>query len=195
MPRGGKRPNSGPKKSTSPYGESTVMMRIPLSLKEPLSEALTKYKQTLLKIGTEWPSVGIKEPLVLPMSAWKVAAGQSHFPSPAQQYATDFDLGEFLITNKPATFMYTVGKEYDSMIDVGIMPGSRLLIDRSLPHRSGSIVIALVNGEEVIKRLYNYKGVIELRSENKDKNYPPITFTESDELIIVGVHKWTITGS
>ena len=149
----------------------------------------------LQKIGTEWPMAVIKSPLLIPMSEYSVAAGQSFFPSPAQQYATQFDLGEHLITNPPSTFLYHVGKEYDSMTDVGIMPGSTLIIDRSLPHRSGSIVLAMVNGEELVKRLYNYKSVVELRSENTDKNYPAITFKDTDELLIVGVHKWTITGS
>lgn len=195
MPRGGKRENSGPKKSTSPYGEATVMKRIPLSLKVPISQLLNNHKLMLQKIGTEWPLVEFKSPIILPMSEFKVAAGQSFFASPAQQYATPFNLGEFLIPNPPSTFFYTVGKEYDSMIGVGIMPDSRLLIDRSLPVRSGVIVLALVNGEELVKRFYKYKGVIELRSENKDKNYPPITFKEGDELIIAGVHRWTITGS
>jgi len=192
---GGKRPNSGPKRSTSPYGEATVMKRIPLSLKDPIDQILNNHKLILQKIGTEWPIVEFKSPMVLPMSEFKVAAGQSFFSSPAQQYATPFNLGEFLITNPPSTYLYTVGKDYDSMISAGIMPNSRLIIDRSLPHRSGMIVLASVNGEELIKRLYKYNGVIELRSENEQKNYPPITFKEGDELIIIGVHKWTITGS
>lgn len=54
-------------------------------------------------------------------------------------------------------------------------------------YMSSHIVLAVVNGEKVVKRLYKWRNVIELRSENKEKNYPPVVFKEGDELIIEGV--------
>jgi DNA polymerase V len=45
--------------------------------------------------------------------------------------------------------------------------------------------VAVVDGEYTIKRLYKYRGRIELRPENPD--YPAITFEEGSELQIWGV--------
>ena len=73
------------------------------------------------------------------------------------------------------------------MIDVGILPNALLIVDRSINPKSSHIVLAVVNGEKVVKRLYKWRNVIELRSENKKKNYPPLAFKEGDELIIEGV--------
>lgn len=73
------------------------------------------------------------------------------------------------------------------MIDAGILPNGLLIVDRSKTPRTSDIVIAVVDGEKIVKRLYKYRDNIELRSENSHKNYPPIVFTEGDELIIEGV--------
>ena len=73
------------------------------------------------------------------------------------------------------------------MIDIGVMPGALLVIDKSLTARSGRTVVAIVDDEYVVKRLYSYMGIIELRSMNEAKNYPPITFKEGQELVIEGV--------
>ena len=73
------------------------------------------------------------------------------------------------------------------MINVGIYPNSLLIVNRSITPKSSHIVVAVVNGEEVVKRLYKWHDVIELLSENKEKNYPPIVFTEGQELVIEGV--------
>ena len=97
------------------------------------------------------------------------------------------DLNKHLIKNPPATFYYNVGNAYDSMIDVGILPNALLIVDRSITPKSSHIVVAVVNGEEVVKRLYKWRNVIELRSENKEKNYPAIVFSEGQELVIEGV--------
>ena len=73
------------------------------------------------------------------------------------------------------------------MIDVGILPEALLIIDRSITPKSSHIVLAHVEGEIMVKRLYKWKGVVELRSENKERKYPAITFKEGQELIVAGV--------
>ena len=73
------------------------------------------------------------------------------------------------------------------MVSVGIFPNALLIVNRSIIPKSSHIVVAVVDGEEVVKRLYKWRDVIELRSENKDKNYPPIVFSEGQELVIEGV--------
>jgi DNA polymerase V len=111
----------------------------------------------------------------------RISAG---FPSPAGDYAEDgLDLNNYLVQNKPATFMFTVRGE--SMIVAGIHDGDKVVVDRALKAKHRDIVVAVVNGEYTIKRLYKYRGRIELRPENPD--YPVITFEEGSELQIWGV--------
>lgn len=111
----------------------------------------------------------------------RISAG---FPSPAGDYAEDgLDLNNYLVKNKPATFMFTVRGE--SMIGAGICDADKVVVDRALKAKHNDIVVAVVNGEYTIKRLYKYRGSIELRPENPD--YQPITFTEGHELQIWGV--------
>lgn len=124
----------------------------------------------------------------LPIYSGKVSAGQSRFPSPAQDYEQEeLDLNKHLISNPPATFFFRVGNSYDSMIDVGILPNALLIVDRSITPKSSDIVLAELEGELMVKRLYKWRGTVELRSENKDREYPPITFTEDQELVVWGV--------
>jgi DNA polymerase V len=111
----------------------------------------------------------------------RISAG---FPSPAGDYVEDgLDLNNYLIQNKPATFMFTVRGE--SMIVAGIHDGDKVVVDRALKAKHKDIVVAVVDGEYTIKRLYKYRERLELRPENP--NYPPITFNEGSELQIWGI--------
>jgi DNA polymerase V len=124
----------------------------------------------------------------LPIYSGKVSAGQSRFPSPAQDYEQEeLDLNKHLIQNPPATFFFRVGNSYDSMIDVGILPNSLLIVDRSMNAKSSDIVLAEVEGELMVKRLYKWRGNVELRSENQAMAYHAITFGEGQELVVWGV--------
>ena len=117
----------------------------------------------------------------LKLLSHRISAG---FPSPAGDYAEDgLDLNNYLVQNKPATFMFTVRGE--SMIGAGICDADKVVVDRALKAKHNDIVVAVVDGEYTIKRLYKYRGRIELRPENLD--YQPITFTEGNELQIWGV--------
>lgn len=111
----------------------------------------------------------------------RISAG---FPSPAADYAEDgLDLNEYLVRNKPASFMFTV--KGDSMINAGIVEGDKVIVDRSINAKSKDIVVAVVNGEYTIKRLYKTSSKVELRPENP--GYQPIVFKEGSELEIWGV--------
>lgn len=106
------------------------------------------------------------------------------FPSPAADYAEDgLDLNDYLVRNKPASFMFTV--KGDSMMNAGIVEGDKVIVDRSVNPKSKDIVVAVVNGEYTIKRLYKFAAKVELRPENP--NYQPIVFKEGSELEIWGV--------
>lgn len=106
------------------------------------------------------------------------------FPSPAADYAERvLDLNEYLIIHRATTFLFTVIG--DSLKDIGIFDGDKVVVDRAIEARHRHIVIAVVNYEYTIKRLYKRGGVIELRPENPA--YPTIRFKDMDELIIWGV--------
>jgi DNA polymerase V len=132
----------------------------------------------------------------IPFYEGKVRAGQSRFASAAQDYEMkELDLNQLLITDPPATFMISVATDCDSMIDVGIYPGSKLIVNKALgpKAKSSNIVIAIVDGEYVVKRLYKRFKIVRLLSENKAKAYPPIEFSEGQELMIWGVVQHVIT--
>jgi DNA polymerase V len=111
----------------------------------------------------------------------RISAG---FPSPAADYAEDgLDLNDYLVRNKPASFMFTV--KGDSMMNAGIVEGDKVIVDRSVNAKSKDIVVAVVNGEYTIKRLYKTDNKVELRPENPA--YQSIVFKEGSELEIWGV--------
>ena len=124
-----------------------------------------------------------------PIYDGKILAGQSRFPSAAQGYELDdLDLNQRYITNPPATFFFRVAG--DSMLNAGIFPGSIVIVDRSIKPKSSHIVVAVVDGEMIVKKLYKRGEVIKLLSENPA--YAPIEFKEGQELIIWGVVKAVI---
>ena len=118
---------------------------------------------------------------VVPMFVSRVAAG---FPSPATDYMQDgLDLNEYLVQHKAASFLFEV--KGDSMKNAGIMDGDKVVVDRSIEPRHGKIVIAVVEGEFTIKRLYRRAGRIELRPDNPA--YPVIPIPPDSQLEVWGV--------
>ena len=117
----------------------------------------------------------------LPLLLQRIPAG---FPSPADEYAeAALDLNTYLIRNKVSTFFFRVIG--DSMTEANIHDGDLLVVDRSIEPRHGHIVLAVINNEYTVKRLYHLDGAIELHAENPA--YPPIRFREHDELQVWGV--------
>ena len=110
-----------------------------------------------------------------------VSAG---FPSPADDYLEEYlDVGSYLVKNPPATFFVRV--QGDSMIGASIHPGDILVVDRSLPAVHNSIVIAVLNGEFTVKRLYKKGSTLSLQPANAD--YPAFVIEEGDEFQVWGV--------
>ena len=60
------------------------------------------------------------------------------------------DLNEQLIINKPATYFMRVSG--NSMINAGIFDEDILIVDRSIKPKNGKIVIAVLDGEMLIRR-------------------------------------------
>ena len=132
-----------------------------------------------VSVGIEQASTDIK--CRLPVFSSAVSAG---FPSPAEDYIEGkLDLNEYLITHPAATFM--VRATGDSMTGVGIFSGDILVVDRSVQPRHGSIIIAVIDAELTVKRLYRRKGVVRLESANPA--YPSINVCDDMELWCWGV--------
>lgn len=105
------------------------------------------------------------------------------------------DLHRHLVTDPANTVMVKVAPDDDSMMDAGILPASALLVNQAKASqaRSNDIVVALMQGEYVVKRLYKHAQVICLLAENKAKAYPPISFPKGHQPVILGVVEHVIT--
>ena len=121
--------------------------------------------------------------------AGSVVAG---FPSPAEQYQEPpLDLNSFLVKRPEATYFVKV--EGDSMIGAGIREGDLLVVDRSLTPANGDIIIAAVDGEFTVK---TYRMGLKTGKDGRkhkfitlepaNPNYPTITFTAGQELLMYG---------
>lgn len=188
MTKGGKRPNSGPKRSMSPFGEKTSVIRVPASIKADVLVYLDAFKKE--RTNKSLPPLDVLKAmpnptlLPLPIYSGKVSAGQSRFPSPAQDYEQEFlDFNKEYTPNVATTFYFNV--QGNSMEGAQIPDGCRVAVDTSITPKSSSIVVAAVDGVWMVKRLYKRGNVVKLLSEHPD--HPPITFSEGQEVMIFGV--------
>jgi DNA polymerase V len=111
----------------------------------------------------------------------RVRAG---FPSPAADDAGEgLDLNAYLVQHPAASYLFDVAG--DSMIDLGILPGDKVVVDRSRTARHGDVVVAEVGDGYTLKQLFQRDGKIELRPGNAA--YPVIVIGEGDALALWGV--------
>ncbi len=127
-------------------------------------------------------AAAIQPPLaVFPLMAHRVRAG---FPSPAGDYVERrIDLNRELIQHPEATFFLRA--QGNSMVDAGIADGDMLVVDRAIAAQHDHIVIATVDGEFTVKRLYRRGEQVMLLAENPD--FPPIELNDGQEMAIWGV--------
>lgn len=210
--RGGKREGSGRPSGSGKYGEPTKAIRVPEGsvsyiksfLKEdyprlntqtnhnnasttPPISVLTKDKHpfekdvTLFKTAHDWTYSNPRDALQIPLYSTKIAAG---IPTATDDHLDQsLDLNEYLVERPQSTFMLKV--EGESMKNVGILPDDILIVDRSEKARHNKIVIAALDGELTVKRLYRRAGEIKLVPENPE--YSEIEIQHEAELIIWGV--------
>ena len=96
-----------------------------------------------------------------------IGAIQAGGPVISEEYTEDWitvDSGK--IPNPENAFMLRVTGE--SMINAGIFEGDLLICDSKREPRPSDIVIALVDGENTVKRLVSKGGVYHLQAENPD---------------------------
>ena len=116
--------------------------------------------------------------IALPHPPQLARCGVSGFPSPAEDYQGDrLDLTSYFIKRPAASFFMTVVG--DSMREFGIMDGSKVLVDRSINIRAGMIVVALIDGEIVVKSLQKRGRSLYLCSGSD--RYPPIPVSDIGE--------------
>jgi DNA polymerase V len=93
-------------------------------------------------------------------------ANANGFAAAADDYMErGIDLNEQLILNKPATFFFRMNG--DAMIEDGIFSGDVLIVDRSIKPASGKIIVAILDGELLVRRLQKNSNNVELVAANK----------------------------
>jgi len=190
---GGKRLDAGRKFGTGKFGESTTVLRVPASQEPLIKHFLAAYQRKKLIINMDvvgeiiFPALNTL-PINLPLYSSKVSAG---FPSPAEDHIEKrLNPNDFLIDQMDATFFVTI--EGYSMMDVGLLPNDKAVVDRSKQASIGDIVLAVIDGEFTIKSLgRNKEGNPRLLPANSTGAYSPIDIKEGMNFQIWGV----VTGS
>ncbi|MDR3427915.1 translesion error-prone DNA polymerase V autoproteolytic subunit [Silvimonas sp.] len=122
---------------------------------------------------------------LVPLVGTRVPAG---FPSPADDWAEDrVDLNQRYIQHPEATFFFTVGGDSMTGPDPArsIPDGATLIVDRAIEASHDSVVVAVIDGDFTVKRLFNRAGRVALIPENPA--YPVIKLGEGQELSVWGV--------
>jgi DNA polymerase V len=121
---------------------------------------------------------------------WQVhTANATGFGAAADDYAErGIDLNEQLIGNKAATFFMRVNS--DAMIGAGIFNGDVIIVDRSLEPKNGKVVVAVLNGEMLVRRLEQSLNKVRLVPETK--KLAPIDVDPYAEFSVWGVVTYVI---
>lgn len=117
----------------------------------------------------------------LPLIEALVPAG---FPVPTPD-AKDMPLNvhDYVVKNPSATYFVRVSGY--SMVGAGIYPDDILVVDKSIEPRHGHIVVAAIDGDMTVKRLFRKDNKIMLMPENS--RFRPIPVHDGQELDIWGV--------
>jgi DNA polymerase V len=122
-------------------------------------------------------------------SQWDMpAAKATGSGAAAENTERGIDLNEQLIKNKPATFFMRVNS--NAMIGEGIHHGDVVIVDRSAEVKNGKVVIAVLDGEMLIRKL-------EINNHKKrllpaTKKLSAIEISESSSFAIWGVVTYVI---
>lgn len=188
---GGLRDGAGRKIGSGKFREPTSVVRIPASQEPVIKDFLAAYQKKRMNADLdavtefELPSLHRVQVSLLLYSS-KVSAG---FPSPAEEHVEKrLNPNDFLIDQEDATFFVTI--QGYSMIDIGLLPGDKAVVDRSKTAIIGDVVLAVIDCEFTIKTLAkNKSGQPRLMPANKD--FKPIEIIEGMQFEIWGV----VTGS
>jgi len=116
-------------------------------------------------------------------------ANATGFGAAADDYMErGIDLNEQLIRNKPATFFMRVTG--NSMINASIHDSDVVIVDKSIKPQNGKIVIAIVDGEMLIRRLE--KTLNKMRLVPETPKLSAIEVGEFSDVCIWGVVTYVI---
>ena len=116
-------------------------------------------------------------------------ANATGFGAAADDYMErGIDLNEQLIKNKPATFFFKM--KGDAMKESGIFDGDILIVDRSVKLVNGKIIIAILNGELLVRRFHKNFSSAFLIPENS--RYKSINLAEFNNFLVWGVVTYVI---
>ena len=112
----------------------------------------------------------------LPYFTSSVPAG---FPSPAQDYFQEsLDISKYVVKNRESTFYMRV--EGEALKDFSVMPGDLLVVDRSFPPKDGSLVVAVIDGMLLLRKMRKV-GKRMFLTLNDDEDTQEITYTSTGE--------------
>lgn len=76
------------------------------------------------------------------------------------------------------------------MVEAGIFDNDILVVDRAVKPRHNQIVVAVVDGDFTVKRLYQRAGQVKLKAANP--TFADITPRDGQEIVVWGVVTATI---
>jgi DNA polymerase V len=116
-------------------------------------------------------------------------ANATGFGAAADDYMErGIDLNEELIRNKPATFFFRM--KGDAMKEAGIFDGDILIVDRSLKLVNGKVIVAILNGELLVRRFHkNFSSAFLIAENDRYKN---INLAEFSNFQVWGVVTYVI---
>src|SRR5213592_1264919 len=116
-------------------------------------------------------------------------ANATGFGAAADDYMErGIDLNEQLIKNKPATYFFRM--KGDAMREAGIFDNDVLIVDRSLKLATGKIIVAVLNGELLVRRFHKNFSSAFLIAEND--RYKSINLAEFSDFAVWGVVIYSI---
>lgn len=104
------------------------------------------------------------------------------------QVERGIDLNDQLVQNKAATYFFRM--RGDSMEEAGIFDNDMLVVDRSIKLANGKIIVAVLNGELLVRRFHKNFSSAFLIPENS--RYKPINLAEFSDFMVWGVVTYTI---
>ncbi len=130
----------------------------------------------------EWIPVATQtRDVSFPLYVTRPSAG---FPVPGDDtFDEALNVHDLLVEHPQATFFVRVAG--DSMEGVGIFSGDILVVDRSIRPRHGSIVVAAVYGEMVVKQVQLQADRLALTSAKE--GYDPIVIVNGEDCVVWGV--------
>ena len=116
-------------------------------------------------------------------------ANATGFGAAADDYMErGIDLNEELVKNKPATFFFRM--KGDAMQDAGIFNNDILVVDRSVPLANDRVIIAVLNGELLVRRFHkNFTSSFLIAGNER---YKTINLAEFGEFTMWGVVVYAI---